>query len=274
MKKIFLLTVVAVALFGINNSIQAQNLKLGADGLTLDYDETDNSASSSTENGKGYVKLSTILSVDKEEMKVWSNGYSSIPTIELGWNLLSNVGYDAYAGANAGEFFNIREWKSTQVTVNLFNFDAYHKVKKIGFSAAIGIRANNYRLATGQSWKKVDGLIMPYTIEPYNERSPKKSKFNIATVHIPVEINFGNPHKFAFAVGGYVDMVMNSHTKIKFDGGHKDKVHNFPTNFIQAGATARVVCHGISVFCSYQPTQIFKSGRGPEAQQWTIGIGF
>ena len=93
-------------------------------------------------------------------------------------------------------------------------------------------------------------------------------------LHIPMEVTFGNPRRFAFSVGGYADLVMNSHTKIKYHGGHKEKVHNFPTNFIQAGATARVSFHDFSIFCSYQPTQIFKTGRGPEAQQWTIGIGF
>ena len=87
-----------------------------------------------------------------------------------------------------------------------------------------------------------------------------------------MEITFGNPRRFAFSVGGYADLVMNSHTKIKYHGGHKEKVHNFPTNFIQAGAVARLTFHGVSLFASYQPTSIFKSSRGPELQQWTIGL--
>jgi hypothetical protein len=75
-------------------------------------------------------------------------------------------------------------------------------------------------------------------------------------------------------MGGYVDMVMNSHTKIKYKGGNKDKVHNFPVNFIQAGVTARVTMFGFSIYGQYTPTQLFKTGRGPEMSQWTIGIGF
>ena len=192
----------------------------------------------------------------------------------MGWNVLSNVGYSAYAGTSAGDFFHIREWKSMQVTVNLLNFNAYNRLHKVGFSTALGIRSNDYRLTPSQTWQKVDGVIMPCDIEPYNGRSSKKSKFNIASLHIPMEITFGNPRRFAFSVGGYADLVMNSHTKIKYHGGYKEKVHNFPTNFIQAGATARVSFRDFSIFCSYQPTQIFKTGRGPEAQQWTIGIGF
>jgi hypothetical protein len=115
---------------------------------------------------------------------------------------------------------------------------------------------------------------MPYNIADVATRSVKKSKFNIASVHIPVELIFGKPNKFAFSVGGYVDMVMNSHTKIKYKGGKKDKEHNYPVNFIQAGATARLSFRWFSIYATYQPTQIFKEGRGPRAQQWTIGIGF
>ena len=56
--------------------------------------------------------------------------------------------------------------------------------------------------------------------------------------------------------------------------GKKDKQHNYPVNFIQAGATARLSFSWFSIFATYQPTPIFKDGRGPHAQQWTIGIGF
>lgn len=279
MKKIFLLTLVAVSLFGINNSAQAQNFKLGIDGLTFKYNDkevplSEMAIEEASEDGNTRVKLTPCINVSKTKLYVWTNGISSIPTLELGWNVLSNVGYNAYADASVGNFFQIREWKSMQVTVNLLNFNAYNRLHKVGFSAALGIRSNDYRLIPSQSWQKVDGVIMPYEIEPYNGRSSKKSKFNIASLHIPMELTFGNPRRFAFSVGGYADLVINSHTKIKYHGGHKEKVHNFPTNFIQAGATARVSFHDFSIFCSYQPTQIFKTGRGPEAQQWTIGIGF
>lgn len=279
MKKFFLLTLVAVSLFGINNFAQAQ-IKLGIDGISFSSNGENlllTDATTNLENPSVQVRpiVCPIKSESKFGLRIGSKAYSSIPVFEIGCNVLSDVGYNTYAARDVGNFFHIREWKSMQVTVNLLNFNAYNRLRKVGFSAALGIRSNDYRLSSGQSWEKVDGVIMPYTIEPYKgDKSSKKSKFNIASLHIPMELTFGIPHKFAFSVGGYVDMVMNSHTKIKYQGGHKEKVHNFPTNFIQAGATARVNFHRFSVFCSYQPTQIFKTGRGPEAQQWTIGIGF
>ena len=48
---------------------------------------------------------------------------------------------------------------------------------------------------------------------------------------------------------------------------------NLPTNFIQAGVTARLKFGDFSIFATYQPTQIFKTGCGPNMQSWTIGLG-
>ena len=160
-----------------------------------------------------------------------------------------------------------------QVTVNLFHMSAYSHNRNLGVTIGLGIRSNDYRLNPEISLKQENGLIMPYNIADVASRGAKKSKFNIASAHIPAEVMFGNPHGFTFSVGGYLDMVMNSHTKIKYNGGQKDKEHNFPVNFIQAGVTARCSFQWFSIYAAYQPTQIFKTGRGPEAQQWTIGIG-
>ena len=247
---------------------QAQ-FRIGSDGLQFDLED----------NHKP-VQASTIIMVKKSqkhnkatECRIGLGNISTIPTFEIGWNVLATPNYNLYAGSDVGDFFCINEWKSTQVTVNLLQASASNLSRTLGISVGLGIRANNYRFADNQSIERTTGIVMPYEIGRSEKgRLPKKSKFNVASVHIPVEVFFGNPHKFAFSVGGYCDMVMNSHTKIKYHGGQKDKVHNFPTNFIQAGAVARLTFHGVSLFASYQPTSIFKSSRGPELQQWTIGL--
>ena len=244
---------------------QAQ-FRIGSDGLK--FDTTDN---------KQPVQASFIMMVKKSkketELKIGRSNISTIPSYEIGWNVISSPNYGLYAGSGVGDFFNINEWKSTQFTVNLFQASAANHSRTLGISAGLGIRANNYRFASNQSIERTTGIVMPYEIGRSEKgRLPKKSKFNVASVHIPVEVFFGNPPKFAFSMGGYVDMVMNSHTKIKYEGGQKTKVHNFPTNFIQAGAVARLTFHNFSVYAAYQPTSIFKTTRGPELQQWTIGL--
>ena len=270
MKRFFTLcALVAAAIFLSPDTAQAQ-LRIGANGIEFDDDYD----SKQTVSARPVISYKHDKVKSKFSIRIGRPSKSSIPSYELGWNVLSNVGYAPYEGTPYGEFFDIRNWKSTQFTVNLFGASAYSHSAKVGLSMGIGIRANNYRLDSSMTLAKQNGVIVPQAIADLSTRGVKKSKFNIASVHIPMEVVFGNTRRFAFSMGGYVDMVMNSHTKIKYRGGSKDKVHNFPTNFIQAGAVARFTFYGFSIFCAYQPTQLFKTGRGPEAQQWTIGIGF
>lgn len=255
------LTLTTLALFAITDSAIAQSkIMLSAEGISF-----------SEEPAKS-VQFSSIVYPTKKGITI---GSPVFPSIEFGWNILSNVSYNPYKDMDVNKFMNIREWKSTQVTVNLIGIGVYNPNNKIGITAALGIRANNYRLDNNTTLTKVDGMVMPAAItDLYGNMARKKSKFNIASIHIPLEVQFGDPSKFAFSIGGYCDLVMNSHTKIKFDNGAKEKVHNFPTNFIQAGTIMRFTFRGFSLYCSYQPTQIFKTDCGPKAQQWSVGIGF
>ena len=248
MKRILILFAALAALAA--NSASAQTMKLDSDGITF----------GSADRKERNVSISTVVSYKSK----------GIPMLELGWNIPSATGYDAYVGTPYGEFFDVREWKSTQFTVNLLQASAFNDARNLGISVAIGIRANNYRLRNSMSLADIDGLMVPVELEG----RVKKSKFTTAALHIPVEMSFGNPYKFAFSVGGFVDMTMNSHTKVKYRGGSKDKEHNFPVEFIQAGLSARFSFRNFSIYGNYTPTRLFKTGRGPEMRVWTIGIGW
>ena len=260
---IFTLALVAITCLSFSEA-QAQAFTIDATGIKFNenYD---------TERT---VSVSPIVRVKKKKnstaLYLGKSARSTIPAFEIGWNALSNVNYAPYAGLNTGDFLDLHNWKSTHVTLNLCSASACNTA--IGISTAIGLKFNNYRLDESITLAKGD-LIMPIPTEGMHHRAAKKSKFTTAALHIPVELQFGNPRRFAFSVGGYLDMMINNHTKIKYHGGHKDKTWNYPTNFLQAGARARLTFHNFSIFCAYQPTQLFKTGRGPEVQQWTIGIG-
>ena len=273
MKHSFIKLVLALVLLVVGADVARAQISLGVNGIEF-LGEMDSLAVTQPTS----VRASAIAMIRTKPRPAFYLGRSSlstIPAVEVGWNVLSNVNYgQPYAEAGVGDFLNLNNWKSTQVTVNMFHFSAYSYRHKVGATIGLGVRANNYRLSPDISLRRDGGVVMPYNIADVATRSVKKSKFNIASVHIPVEVMFGKPNKFAFSVGGYVDMVMNSHPKIKYQGGKKDKEHNYPVNFIQAGATARISFSWFSIYASYQPTQIFKAGRGPRAQQWTIGIGF
>ena len=260
---IFTLALVAIACLSYSEA-QAPAFTIDATGIKFN----ENYDTEST------VSVSPIVRVKKKKnstaLYLGKSARSTIPAFEIGWNVLSNVNYAPYAGLNTGDFLDLHNWKSTHVTLNLCSASACNTA--IGISTAIGLKFNNYRLDESITLAKGD-LIMPVPTEGMHHRAAKKSKFTTAALHIPVELQFGNPRRFAFSVGGYLDMMINNHTKIKYHGGHKDKTWNYPTNFLQAGARARLTFHNFSIFCAYQPTQLFKTGRGPEVQQWTIGIG-
>lgn len=263
MKKIFILTLLlftAALIFGIDKAA-AQSMRLGIDGIEF----------TSVDEQKSPVAVGLPVWYSSSSFVIGRNISTTIPTFELGWNMLSPVDYGIYDGMGYGQFLDINNWKSTQVTVNILNFSAFNRRRNFGISAAIGIRANNFRLDKSLTLADAEPMITPSTIG--GELQVKKSKFTVAAIHIPVEISFGRWDKFSISAGGFADIVMNSHTKIKYKGGSKDKEHNFPVNFIQAGATLRLSFRTISLYCNYTPTSIFKSGCGPRTQMWTIGLG-
>lgn len=255
-----LLLLTAALLTGIGKA-EAQSMRLGIDGIEF----------VSPDNNKSAVAVGLPVWYSSSEFMIGRNIPSSIPTFELGWNMLSPVDYGLYEGMGYGSFLNLNNWKSTQVTVNLLNFSAFNRRRSVGISAAVGIRANNFRLDKSLTLADGEQMVTPSPIG--SDIEVKKSKFTVAAIHIPVEVSFGRWNKFSIAMGGFADIVMNSHTKIKYKGGSKDKEHNYPVNFIQAGATLRLSFRSISLYCNYTPTAIFKSGCGPKTQMWTIGIG-
>lgn len=257
MKRIIIALLLVASIISLADTASAQGISISSKGLSYNND-----------GNRESISVCTLVRRDKQK-DAWVLGSASmIPFFELGWNVMSTPDYSIYNGSD-GNFFDLNSWKSTQVTVNLLNASFRSRSRKVGVDMALGIRANNYRLNGDISFTRVDGLVTPFEIEG----NTKKSKFNVASLHIPVEFWVGKTNKVAFSIGGFVDMTMNSHTKIKFKGGKKHKEHNYPVNFIQAGVTARIKIKGISIYGSYTPTSLFKTGRGPEMQQWSFGIG-
>lgn len=236
--------------------LDAQTLKLDIQGITFQEDTV-----TSTEN----IVTHTAISVKKNEKSstivLSGSKLSSIRDFEFGWNMVETD--------PQGEWFSLRNWRSNQVTLNFFILSAVSKTAKRGISMGFGLRFNNYMFDSPFTVAKQDGIAV---YAPITEKI-KKSKFTTAALHIPLEFTFGRPNRLALSVGGYADLTYSSHTKIKYCGGSKDKVWNYPVNFLQLGYTGRLTIKGTSIFCNYSPKGLFKSGKGPHIETWTIGIG-
>lgn len=159
MKRILILFAALAALAA--NSASAQTMKLDSDGITF----------GSADRKERNVSISTVVSYKSKGLTVGRGIKSSIPMLELGWNIPSATGYDAYVGTPYGEFFDVREWKSTQFTVNLLQASAFNDARNLGISVAIGIRANNYRLRNSMSLADIDGLMVPVELEGASRRA-------------------------------------------------------------------------------------------------------
>ena len=255
MKRIAVLCLVVAGLLFCGKA-DAQVLKLGVDGLSVGEDST---------YSKDVVYTHTIMSVKKKRgstaFYIGGSKRSSISGFELGWNMAQRE--------IPGDFFDLHNWKSNQVTLNCFNLGATNRRGNLGLSMALGIRANNYRFNDAITMENVGGNVNPVPLVG----KVKKSKFTTAEIHVPMEMTFGNPRMMALSVGGFADLNFNSHTKIKYQDGNKVKDHKFPVNFIQAGLSARISCKYFSIYCNWYPGGVFKDGQGPKMQVWSVGIG-
>lgn len=256
MKRIFGLLLLVAGTFAATVKADAQVLKLGVDGISFKPDTV----------VKETVHYHSAVSVKKKEkstaLYIGNSKSSSIRLFEYGWNMVDRE--------ISGDFFELNNWKSQQVTINPFNVSVTNAKRNVGLSMALGLRFNNYRFLESVTMEKVGGMVNPVPIL----EDIKKSKFTTAAIHMPAEFTIGKPSRFAVSVGGFADIVYRSHTKIKYVGGHKDKEWNFPVNFIQYGFSARVSCKYVSVYCNWYPAGLFKDGKGPKMEMWSIGIGF
>jgi len=114
----------------------------------------------------------------------------------------------------------------------------------------------------------------------------KKTKLATAYLEAPVEFRYSaNPAGtgFKFALGVKVGMMINAHTR---NSKLQDKSDNLINDYVMKESSKRFfnknrlsgmvrVGYGhISLFGSYQFTQLFKDGAGPIVRPYTIGLNF
>jgi hypothetical protein len=77
-------------------------------------------------------------------------------------------------------------------------------------------------------------------------------------------------------VGGYVGYRLNSHSKVKYSGGGKDKeFNNFYLNDFRYGLTAQLGINNFpDLFFNYDFNDLFQNGRGPKVNAVSFGIKF
>jgi hypothetical protein len=192
-----------------------------------------------------------------------------IGTWEVGFNGFRSTGssYAAYPAAERG-FMELDNGRSFHITANIFTFSTrITRNNALGMTMGIGLSMNDYAFSTQSAYIKSEGMLRPATVD----HTLKKAKLNTVAIHLPLALEVNPSRNFFFSVGGYADLLIGSHMKWKFP---KEKLRSPYTNFLHAGVTARVGFRKFYLFGSYDFVEMFRAGRGPALNSYTIGLGF
>ncbi|WP_461077254.1 outer membrane beta-barrel protein [Spirosoma flavus] len=101
-----------------------------------------------------------------------------------------------------------------------------------------------------------------------------RSKLVTAQLNLPVMVNITFRSRFSISAGAYYGMRLDSYTKVKPDGGSASRTHDrYNLNSTRWGYLAEVGFRGhTKLFFRYEPDSPFRSGMGPDASVWAVGI--
>lgn len=206
---------------------------------------------------------------------------------------------------NNGEFpessnaqYAVRPWGSWYFAIN----SVYQKQIKNRFYIEIGPGISWYNFKFQDDNTRVTEVDGVTNFIPDNdpERDYKKSKLTAAFVNVTVVpmIQFGSKRKkrsvgnwnslnslrrdiriggseggFRFGVGGYAGYRIASRSKVKFEGGKKDKDRdNFNLTSLRYGVRVQMGFKGTDLFFNYDLNELFNAGRGPDLNAFSFGI--
>ncbi len=176
------------------------------------------------------------------------------------------------------------KWWSRGISI-YFSWDFRIKKSRVSFAPGIGYSCSNiysrhglWEDSTGTSFRKLTDINPAIAEGDY-----KVNKLTLQYVDIPLELRIRtNPDKFnncwKFVIGFKAGIRVDAHTKqkTKIDGVVKvDVQRRFPDfNLLRMGPTFRVGYSVFNVFAYYGVLDVFKKGKGPKANEFTVGISF
>lgn len=208
-------------------------------------------------------------------------------------NYLSNGEFPESSNAQ----YAVRPWGSWYFSIN----SVYQKQLKDRFYIEIGPGISWYNFKFEDDNTRVveagDQTQFISVIEP--DRDPKKSKLTATFLNVTVVPMFqfgrerrrrsigrwgdindwrdikigGSDGGFRFGVGGYAGYRLGSRTKVKYDGGKKDKNRdNFNLTSFRYGVRVQMGFRGTDLFFNYDLNELFNQGRGPDLNAFSFGI--
>ncbi|MFD2936791.1 outer membrane beta-barrel protein [Spirosoma flavum] len=102
----------------------------------------------------------------------------------------------------------------------------------------------------------------------------RKSKLVTAQLNLPVMLNMAFRSGLTLSVGAYAGIRLDSYTKVKPESGSAVRTHgSYNLNQVRWGLTTELGFRGTSkLFFRYEPNSPFRTGKGPDASVWAVGV--
>jgi hypothetical protein len=105
----------------------------------------------------------------------------------------------------------------------------------------------------------------------------EKSKLVVPTLNFPIMLNFGfEEANFQIGFGGYIGYRVGGYSKLKYEGGKKEKIKNsYGLEDFRYGLTAELgKKKGAVFFVRYDLNEMFKTDQlnAQGLQAWSVGI--
>jgi hypothetical protein len=185
-----------------------------------------------------------------------------------------------------GAGFNGMQTKAWSRGISVyFSWDFRIKKSRVSFAPGIGYSCSNiysrhglWEDSTGTSFRPLTDINPAIALGDY-----KVNKLTLQYIDIPLELRIRtNPDKFnncwKFVVGFKAGIRIDAHTKTTTKIGSVTKVNverRFPDfNLLRMGPTIRIGYSVVNVFAYYGVLDVFKKGKGPKANEFTVGISF
>jgi hypothetical protein len=117
------------------------------------------------------------------------------------------------------------------------------------------------------------------TVLQKNDTSYKRSKITMPYLELPIEFNFVTKYKFNMGLGFKIGYMLPAHTKYVGDdaastiGEIRVKDRNvLNMDKFEFGPNLRVGYKWFNLFCYYQLSYIFQTGKGPDIYPITVGF--
>jgi hypothetical protein len=278
MKKVALLALAALVLFGLNSYGQdpdTSKIRIGNKKYTVIVDDDKEIKILTDEDSKVIVEDHRT---EKPSHHMGRRMDGTWGGFEIGLANFVNTDYKMVLPAG-GEFMDLKVANSVDLSFNFAEKSLGIIKNYVGIVTGLGIQYQNYRFANDFSLTKTEtGIIAePVAMEL------DKNRLSIWHLNIPLMMEFqipvyGEGTRIKLAAGVIGGLRIGSRQVQKYtDNGEKQKIKikdDFYLRNFNYGFTARVGYGDVALFANYYPQTLFENCMGPEIYPVTIGLHF